>query len=323
MVIYFKRMYKNNLRFRVLLVDDDPHESSLAELYLKREGFEVIPAFSAKDAYKCIFTEKPDIILVDPGVEGMEGLNFIKKVKTHRYYRFLPVIALIGDEENPLEVIRRGADDFLKKPVDPLELIARVSARGRLRNILNELEYVENALYTLARLVEIRDSYTEEHTERVASIAVRIGRELGKTGEELGAIRKGALLHDIGKIGVPDSILLKRGSLSEKEYEIMKRHTIIGYEVCKGLRTLKESLHVILYHHERWDGEGYPEGLLEKKIPLPARIVSVADAFDAMTSERPYRRALTKNEALSILEEGAGSQWDPEIVRIAVDILKN
>lgn len=323
MVIYFKRMFKNNLRLRVLLVDDNPHESRLTELYLRREGFEVIPAYSVKDAYRSLLTEKPDIILVDPCVEGMEGLNFIKKVKAHRYYRFLPVIALIGGEENPVDVIRRGADDFLKKPVDRLELIARVSARGRLRNILDELEYVENALYTLARLVEIRDSYTEEHTERVASIAVRIGRELGKTGEELGAIRKGALLHDIGKIGVPDSILLKRGSLSEKEYEIMKRHTVIGYEVCKGLRTLKESLHVILYHHERWDGRGYPEGLFEKKIPLPARIVSVADAFDAMTSERPYRRALTKKEALSILEEGAGSQWDPEIVRIAVDILKN
>lgn len=307
--------------FRILVVDDEPVNVDLVEALLKPEGYDVVKAHSGEEALFLIKREQPDLILLDLMMPGMTGYDVMRWLKKDRRYRLIPIIILTAYKEEKIKALEEGADDFVAKPIEKYELLARVRAHLRMREYLSELEYAENILYVLAKLIELRDSYTEEHTERVAKLSVLIGNEMGLDEFELNALRKGALLHDIGKIAVPDSILRKEGELTEEELEIMKTHVIIGYRICKNMESLKPSLPAILYHHERWDGKGYPEGLMKEEIPIFARIVAVADSFDAMTTKRPYRDAYPKEKALELLLEGAGNQWDPKIVDIVRDLI--
>ncbi|HUQ95411.1 MAG TPA: HD domain-containing phosphohydrolase, partial [Bryobacteraceae bacterium] len=210
-----------------------------------------------------------------------------------------------------------GADEFLLKPLSPALVRTRIQSLLRHKAAIDSLEEAETILFALAQAVEQRDKNTGDHCQRIATYSVALGMALGMSKTELLALYRGGYLHDIGKIAVPDCILFKRGSLTEEEWEIMRAHTTKGEEVCKPMKSLGMVLPIIRSHHERWDGTGYPDGLRGEQIPLLARILQIADVYDALTTERPYKRAFTHAESLAILQEEAGKGWrDPALATL-------
>jgi putative two-component system response regulator len=204
----------------------------------------------------------------------------------------------------------------MTKPVDRVELVARVRSALRLKRVYDSLDSAEHVIFALAAAVEAKDPYTEAHTQRVAQSARRIGTRLGLSMSDLDALYRGGIIHDIGKIGVPDAVLLKPGPLDRDELSRMQLHPIIGENIVAPLRTGAALLPIIRHHHENYDGSGYPDGLAGTDIPRLARIVAVCDAYDALVNDRPYRPRKSHDEALAILSAGAGRQWDPEVVRL-------
>lgn len=306
---------------KILIVDDEEVNLELLEIILTKSGYSVLKARDGIEALEKVSSERPDLILLDLRMPKKDGYEVLKELKVNRTWRLIPVIVLTAYNEEKFKALESGADDFVSKPFNRLELLVRIKAHIRMTNFLSELEHAESVLFVLAKFIEARDAYTEEHTERVTKLSVLIAEFLGLNAEEKDHVRRGALLHDIGKIGVPDQILLKPGPLNVNELELIKRHVTIGYEICKEMRTLRGALEIIKHHHERWDGNGYPDNLKGENIPLSARIVSVSDAFDAMVSNRPYRIAYPVDKAKEILRRGAGEQWDPEIVKVALEAI--
>jgi putative two-component system response regulator len=237
----------------------------------------------------------------------------------------IPIIMVTveGEREARLLGIEAGADDYLEKPADPVELEVRIRALLRTKRRNDQLEQAEAVIFALARAVEAKDSYTEGHLQRLALYSVAIGELMGLSAEELVALRYGALLHDVGKVGVDELIIRKGGPLTAAEYHMMQQHTLIGERIVQPLRMAASVGPIVRYHHERWDGRGYPDGLMRESIPLCARIVAVADAFDAMTTVRPYNRVLSAAEAAERLRAGAGIYWDPTVVAVFLDWLQN
>ena len=307
----------------ILIVDDLESNRRLVQQVLQREGYRVSSAVDGVDALQKIGRELPDLVLLDVSMPRMDGLSVLHNLRAHHETELLPVILVTAQSENVDKVrgLDAGASDFLPKPWETSELLARVRAQLRVRYLTNELERAEEVLFMLARVVELRDAYTMEHTERVAQYSLAIGQALGLSDLELDALKKGAMLHDIGKIGIPDTILHKTGPLSNDEWRRMKQHPAIGIDIIKSLQSLGEALRVIRNHHERWDGKGYPDGLTGERIPLLARITAIADAFDAMTTDRPYHKGKSFDEALRTLIEGAGVQWDPKLIEVAMKVL--
>jgi putative two-component system response regulator len=212
-----------------------------------------------------------------------------------------------------------GADDFLVKPFNKLELLTRVKSLVRVKRLNDQLDQSESVIYKLARVLEEKDEFRQHHSERLACLATRLGQALDLPADAVETLRVAAALQDIGTVGVRESILQKRGSLTEEEYAEIKQHPVIGEQICAALRCADDVGPLIRYHQERWDGQGYPDGLRGGQIPVLARIMAVADAYSALTSDRAYRKALSPHEAARILEEGAGSQWDPTLVRVFLD----
>jgi putative two-component system response regulator len=206
----------------------------------------------------------------------------------------------------------------MSKPVDRVELVARVRSALRLKALYDTLDSAEHVIFSLAAAVEAKDSYTEKHTHRVAETARMVGERFGLPERALDALYRGGIIHDIGKIGVPDHILLKPGPLDGDELRTMRQHPLIGESIVRPLRSGVPLLPIVRNHHERVDGGGYPDGLKGRAIPHLARIVAVCDAFDALTSDRPYRRARSLEDALGILSDGAGRQWDGEVIEVLV-----
>ena len=205
--------------------------------------------------------------------------------------------------------IRAGADDFISKPFNAAELSARVRSLVRIKRYTDELDTAEAVILSLAMTVEARDRHTEGHCQRLAASATALGRHLGLDDEDLAALRRGGILHDLGKVGIPDAILLKNGPLTPSEYDVMKQHTIIGDRLCGELRTLSQVRPIVRHHHEHFDGSGYPDGLRGEEIPLLAQIVAIADVFDALTSVRPYKAALPPDRACAELVIEAKRGW--------------
>jgi putative two-component system response regulator len=214
--------------------------------------------------------------------------------------------------------LEAGADDFMTKPVDRVELVARVRSALRLKALYDTLDSAEHVIFSLAAAVEAKDSYTEKHTHRVAENARMIGSRMGLPERALDALYRGGIIHDLGKIGVPDAILQKPGPLDADELRLMRMHPLIGESIVRPLRSGVPLLPIIRHHHERIDGTGYPDGLKGRAIPHLARIVAVCDAYDALTSDRPYRRARSAGEAIEILVAGSGTLWDSEAVDVLV-----
>lgn len=304
-------------RGTVLAVDDDPGALSALADALGTLGFEVVQASDGASALDLASQRRPDVVLLDVQMPGMDGFEVCRRLKADPAMLLVPVVFLTGhgSRRARLEGLEAGATDFLNKPCDLVELEVRVRNLVNFRRLTTELDSAEQMVFSIARVVEARDQETGDHCERLAGLGVGLGERLGLNGEQLTALRRGGYLHDLGKIGIPDQILLKPGKLTAEEWAVMKRHVEIGVDICSPLQTLQPVLPLIRHHHERYDGSGYPDGLTGEDIPLLARVFQVVDVYDALTVDRCYRHALPADRALAILkDETEKGFWDKEIV---------
>jgi putative two-component system response regulator len=287
----------------VLVVEDDEANLRLLVRLLTAQGYRVEAASNGEAAISILENHKPDLVLLDVRLPGIGGFDICRSIKQNAETRLIPVVIVTGDGARAQRIagIHAGADDFLTKPFDSEELQARVGSLIRLKRYTDELESAESVILSLAMTVEARDSYTEGHCQRLSQYATALGRALGLGDEELAALDRGGYLHDVGKIGIPDHVLLKPSPLTQPEFTLMQQHTVIGDRLCGELRSLRLVRQIVRHHHERLDGSGYPDGLRGDQIPLLAQIVSVADTYDAITTDRPYRRARSPEVAYSEL----------------------
>ncbi|MCU0302978.1 MAG: response regulator [Thermoanaerobaculales bacterium] len=307
----------NEGRGTVLAVDDDPGALSALADALGTLGFQVVQASSGDAALELAAGQPPDVVLLDVQMPGMDGFEVCRRLKARPELQLVPVVFLTGhgSRRARLEGLEAGATDFLNKPCDLVELEVRVRNLVNFRRLTTELDSAEQMVFSIARVVEARDQDTGDHCERLARLGVELGERVGLDEVGLTALRRGGYLHDLGKIGIPDNILLKPGKLNPAEWEVMKRHVEIGVEICSPLRSLQPVLPLIRHHHERFDGSGYPDGLAGKKIPLLARVFQVVDVFDALTVDRCYRPAMSAVDAVAVLQsETSKGFWDREIV---------
>ena len=311
----------------ILLVDDDPKNLKLLKAFFITSPYTILTASDGKEALDKVNKLDIDLVLLDVMMPGMNGFEVCRRLKTQEKTRLIPIILItaLDDSDSRVKGIESGADDFISKPVNRIEILARVKSLVNNRMQNNRLTSIENVLFSLANAVEAKDPYTQGHTSRVATLAMTLGEKLGLGEPEIEALRIGGMLHDIGKIGIPEYILNKPGPLDSQEWELMKSHSDLGYKICRPLeKNLGLALDVIRYHHEKLDGSGYPEGLTADRISKVARIMAVVDIFDAMTSDRPYRAALSPAEAFEYLREEAGCQkLDSEVVEWFIQIFRS
>ena len=296
---------------KIVVADDmAPLLETLCET-LSSDGYDVLPASDGEVAMSLVESESPDLVLTDINMPSLNGIDLCRRLKENPSTRLIPVMLLTGldGRAERLAGIDAGADDFLTKPVNTSELRARVRSLMRLKRFTDELDSAESIILSLALTVEARDKYTGGHCERMAAYAATLGTHLGLTADEVGALRRGGYLHDIGKVAIPDSVLQKAGPLTNDEFEIVKRHTTIGDRLCGNLRLLRMVRPIVRCHHERADGSGYPDGLGGDDIPLLAQIMGVVDVYDALTTDRPYRPAITPADACATLEREANRGW--------------
>ena len=290
-------------RTRVLVADDTESVRSLYHKLLTADGYQVIAAEDGVAALDAVRVQRPDVIMLDVGMPGVDGIEVCRRLKSDPATRLTPVVLVTGlsDLSDRIRGIEAGADDFLSKPVHPHELRARLASLSRMKQLTDALDSAEAAFVALALTIEARDPTTKGHCERLATRAVLLGRTLGLSADDLDALHRGGYLHDLGKIGVPDSVLLKPGRLTDAEFALMKRHTEIGDTLCAPLQSLRSVRPIVRSHHERLDGSGYPNGLRGDEIPLLAQIVGIVDVYDALTSHRPYRGAWDSDKATAFL----------------------
>jgi putative two-component system response regulator len=296
---------------KVLVVDDDPNVTRFLTRLLAAEGHDVTVAEDGPGALDAIAGKPPDVILLDIVLPGINGLDICRRLKRDVQTRLLPVILITGltDREPKIEGLEAGADDFLTKPVDPQELLARVRSLGRMKRYTDDLDSAAAIIMMLAVMIEGRDGLTAGHCHRMANYATALGRRLGIGDDALRALHRGGFLHDVGMLTVPDSVLRKPGRLMAAEYELVKSHTLVGDSLCQTLRTLEPVRPIVRHHHERLDGSGYPDGLEGDAIPLIAQITSIADTYDAATTRRPYQDLHSAEDAVRILRQQVGLGW--------------
>ncbi|MBI9044369.1 MAG: response regulator [Anaerolineaceae bacterium] len=334
----------------VLIVDDRAPNLHILSSMLSENGYKVRPALNGELALKVAKKTIPDIILLDIQMPGMDGYQVCEALKADESTQDIPVIFIsaLDDVLDKVRAFEVGGLDYVTKPFQLEEVLSRVQTHLKIRKLQKDLEIanheykelnevleekvkertwdLEQAYRTTiegwALALELRDYETKGHSQRVVKMTEDICKILGIEGEDLTVIRRGAILHDIGKMGIPDSILLKPGSLTEDEWNIMKRHPVYAREMLKPIDFLAASIDIPYYHHEKWDGSGYPEGLKGEEIPLMARIFSIVDVYDALVSDRPYRKALSNEIVLSIIKDDSGKHFDPKIVEVFLDILE-
>ena len=284
---------------------------------LRREGFDVRESASGDEALAECASFLPDLVLLDVLMPGVSGLEVCRRIKAAPETRLTPVVLITGlsDTEDRIRGINAGADDLLSKPIDFNELLARTRSLLRLKQYTDELENAESVLFALAHSIEARDPYTRGHCERLSEMSARLGEKLKLPEEQITALRRAGIVHDIGKVVVPDAILLKPDPLSPEDMEVMRKHPIVGEHICKPMRTFRLVLPIIRHHHEHHDGSGYPDGLRGAEIPVTAAILQVVDVFDALTTDRPYRKASTPEDALEIMQaESLRGWWDRDLL---------
>ncbi|MFH1068922.1 MAG: HD domain-containing phosphohydrolase [Candidatus Glassbacteria bacterium] len=296
---------------KILVVDDQPLNVELLEADLLEYGYEVVTAYDGVTALEKVTRDLPDLILLDVMMPGMDGFEVCRRLKGNQETVLVPIVMItaLSEKADRIKGIEAGVDDFLTKPYDRQELQARVKSLLRVKHYTDELERAEAVIASLALGVEAKDSYTENHCERLSRYSVSLGKKFNLPAEQLRALKLGGTLHDVGKIGIPDAILNKKGRLTEDEYSVMRQHPIIGYNICKPLRSLRHVLPIIRHHHERLDGTGYPDGLAGEDIPLTARILTVVDVYDALRTERPYKPAYDHDKAMKIIHEETAKGW--------------
>jgi len=319
--IYFheaKKPFLDTTQPIVLVVDDDPRNVTLLEALLKTRNYNVLKAANGEDALHTLAKLDVDVVLLDIMMPGIDGYEVCRRIKGNTATRMLPVVLVtaLDDSESKIKGIEAGADDFITKPINKVELLARTKSLVNVKKLNNNLASIENVLFSLAITVEAKDAYTQGHIERVANVAVLLGRKMALSAKEIESLRFGGMLHDIGKIGIPEDVLNKPGPLDNAEWEVMKTHPDIGHKICYPLeKNLGLALDVIRHHHEKLDGTGYPDGLKGEEVSTVARIMAVADIYDALITDRPYRKALPRDAAFDILKkEAMAGKLDADIV---------
>ncbi len=295
----------------VLIVDDITGNTRLLESLLAPDGHTVRTAGDGAEALRLVRSEHPDLVLMDVMMPRVDGFEACRAIKQDPGTRLIPVVLVtaLNDTASRIRGIEAGADDFVSKPFNAHELRARVRSLLRIKRYTDDLDSAESVIVSLALTIEARDSTTHGHCHRLAHYASALGRTLGLDEDDVSALGRGGFLHDIGKVGIPDAVLLKRGRLTSEEYELIKQHTVIGDRLCGELRSLRNVRPIVRHHHERLDGSGYPDGLRDDAIPLLAQIMGIVDVFDAMTTERPYKAALPVARAAEELRGEATCGW--------------
>jgi putative two-component system response regulator len=308
----------------ILIADDDETSARFLKRWLTREGHHVSVVHSGEEALRACETHTPDLVLIDLVAPGGRGFDVCTKLKQQTTTRFVPVVIVTAqhDRRDRLKGIEAGCDDFLTKPFDSIELHARIQSLVRLKRYTDQLESAEDVILGLGATIEARDPSTNGHCQRLAGYATKLGSSLGLDAGDIDALKRGGFLHDIGKIAVPDRVLLKDGKLDPQESNVMRKHPIVGDTLCAGFRSLKNVRPIVRHHHERLDGTGYPDGLRSGAVPLLAQIIGIVDVFDALTTERPYRVAQPAGEALQVLTDEASKGWrDRSLVQVFVDVV--
>ena len=311
-------------RGTVLVVEDEPMNAELLRRLLTDDGFTVDVVRDGASALAAVALRPPDVVLLDWMLPRVTGIEVCERLKRDPSTRLIPVVMLtaLGEREHRLAGIAAGADDFLRKPYDLEELRARVRSLTRLKQYTDELDSAASVITSLALTIEARDASTDGHCQRLARYATALGRAIELPAEDVAALQRGGYLHDVGKIGIPDAILLKRGPLTDDERLLIQQHTLIGERLCGNLRSLASVRPIVRWHHERLDGSGYPDGLSGDAIPLSAQIVGVVDVFDAVTTARPYRGALPVTRARDLLlAEVRVGRFSPDLVAVFLRLI--
>jgi putative two-component system response regulator len=309
---------------RILVVDDNPSVSGLLRRVLETEGYLVEVAEDGRSALARVSIQPPDLILLDLDLPLLAGDEICRRLKQDPTTRLIPIVIVTGQGacHNRLEAWENGADEFLSKPFHLAEVTARCRSLLRIKRLVEERDSAEAVVFALARAVEAKSPYTHGHSERVTRYALALTRALNLPDGQKELLRKGGRLHDIGKICVPDAVLNKPGALTPEEFEVIKQHPDQGAHIVGPLLTLRDAVPLIRWHHERMDGKGYPDGLHGNEIPLLVRVLSVADVFDSLSSDRPYRRAMPLDACFQLLRNDAASGGlDPDLVASFCDLI--
>ena len=300
----------------VLVADDQAANRELLEELLTPQGCKVVSVPDGAAALEELTRTQFDLVLLDVMMPHLNGFEVCEQIKNNPDTYLIPVIMItaLSDKQDRIEGIRVGADDFLSRPLDRTELLARVRSLLKLKQRTDELERAESVLFSLARSIEGKDPYTHGHCERLSDYSARLGEHLGLSEDQLVALRRAGIVHDVGKIAVPDAILLKPGSLTADEWKLIREHPVVGERICAPLKSFRFVLPIIRHHHEKLDGSGYPDGLRGEDIPVTARVLQIVDVYDALTTDRPYKKAFSITDALQTMkEEVAKGWWDPHI----------
>ena len=301
---------------KILVVDDDAANRELLQEFLLAEGLEVVTASDGRSSLEEFARTKPDMVLLDVSMPLVDGFEVCRRLKSNAETRLTPVVLVtaLSATEDRVRGIQAGADGFLTKPVDHSELAAQVRSLLSLKAYTDELERAESVLFALARTIEGKDPSTEGHCERLQDYAAGLGQRIGLPEDKIIALRRAGIVHDIGKVAVPDAILLKPGRLTPEEFRVIQQHPVVGERICAPLKSFRLLLPIIRHHHEKLNGSGYPDGLEGDAIPITARVLQIVDVYDALTTKRPYKQALSIADALGIMEEEvAKGWWDPDI----------
>src|ERR1700675_1706852 len=304
----------NSVTGTILVADDQAANRELLEELLTTQGFTVITVSDGADVIQELVKTQIDLVLMDVMMPRLTGFQACEKIKNNPDTYLIPVILItaLSDRQDRIEGIRVGADDFLSRPVDRTELLARVRSLLKLKHRTDELERAESVLFSLARSIEGKDPYTHGHCELLADYSALLGEQLGLAEDQIRALRRAGIVHDVGKIAVPDAILLKPARLTPDEWTIIREHSAVGERICAPLKSFRFVLPIIRHHHEKLDGSGYPDGLRGEAIPVTARVLQVVDVYDALTTDRPYKRAFSITYALQTMKEDVAKGWcDP------------
>ena len=302
----------------IVAIDDEPSAIAVLKAACEIAGFNLSYTHEPRKGLELVREQEPDVVLLDVMMPEINGFEVCALLKNDPETQLIPIIMItaLDSRDDRIRGIEAGCDDFVSKPFDRLELTTRVRSLTRLRRLTADLDDAEKILASIAKNVEAKDENTGEHCERLTRIGAAFGEYLGLPPLDIKALARAGVLHDIGKIGIPDAVLLKKGKLDAEEWVIMQRHPVIGAELLAPLRSMRRVVPIVRHHHESWNGNGYPDKLAGEDIPLIARAFSLVDAYDALTTERPYKRALSSEEAFEVMnKECAAGKWDPELLQ--------
>ena len=305
-------------RFRILIVDDDPYNVKLMKAILSKFSYEIFEAFDGESALSLMQRMEMDLVLLDAMMPGMDGFEVCRRLKGSDATRLIPVIMVtaLDSSEDRVRGIEAGVDDFVSKPPNRIELVARINSLLKVNALNRKLTSIENAIFSMANAVEAKDAYTQGHIQRVAHLAMEVGKRMNRTPAEIESLWFAGILHDIGKISVPREVLNKPEPLGPGEWEIVRQHPVVGEKICRPLKkALGPALEAIRHHHEKLDGTGYPDGIKGEAVSILSRILAVVDIFDALDTDRPYRKRLPREKTWEILkQEVADGKLDAEVV---------